>query len=232
MCNFWSGIVTNDGRILWIDSVWSHAKIIKKYGLKDDKLEDREFVKVEISTNKNIYSCKPEIKDFEFMVDEEGTLPEWFRKNREELEELCWKEFRKAYQTDKLFNRDDIRDFIKSLKKINLSNPDGKPKKEWKVFYGETWNDAWNAAWNAAWDATKEASRNATVNATLDAVVNVINDAALMAGMMVVSDLDYPDKEKHEAHAKARMEIWRKGYGLLCDVNGVLYVYAKDVMQG
>jgi hypothetical protein len=30
---------------------------------------------------------------------------------------------------------------------------------------------------------------------------------------------------KHIAHVNARMEVWRKGYGLYCDVNGVLYCY-------
>ena len=32
---------------------------------------------------------------------------------------------------------------------------------------------------------------------------------------------------KHFMHMNSRMEIWRKGYGLLCDVNGILYVYKK-----
>jgi hypothetical protein len=44
---------------------------------------------------------------------------------------------------------------------------------------------------------------------------------------MVVSDINYKGKEKHEAHAKARMEVWKKGYGLYGDINGKLYVYAK-----
>jgi hypothetical protein len=30
---------------------------------------------------------------------------------------------------------------------------------------------------------------------------------------------------KHIKHAEAEMQVWRKGYGLVCDVNGVLYVY-------
>jgi hypothetical protein len=32
---------------------------------------------------------------------------------------------------------------------------------------------------------------------------------------------------KHLLHINARMQVWRKGYGLLCDVNGVLYVYKR-----
>jgi hypothetical protein len=30
---------------------------------------------------------------------------------------------------------------------------------------------------------------------------------------------------KHIKHAEARMDVWRAGYGLRCDVNGKLYVY-------
>jgi len=259
MCNFWSGIVTSDGRVLWKDSVWSHQYIIEQNNLKDDTLEKRQFVKVEIATKKNVYSYKPKMKDFSFMVDEAGTLPRWFTNNRVELEGLCWKEFRKAYKTDKPFNRDDIREFVKSLKEIKCLQPDGKPKKEWKMFYGDTWDAAgdaaWdaagdaarNAAWGAAWDATRNAARNvaedaawyvagdaawdaawyAADDAALYAAGNATRDASLMARLMLVKDLKYKDKQKHEAHVKARMEVWKKGYGLYCDVNGVLYVYAK-----
>jgi len=30
---------------------------------------------------------------------------------------------------------------------------------------------------------------------------------------------------KHLAHARARWEVWERGYGLRCDVNGKLYTY-------
>jgi hypothetical protein len=28
-------------------------------------------------------------------------------------------------------------------------------------------------------------------------------------------------------HARARWDVWQRGFGLLCDVNGVFYVYRK-----
>jgi hypothetical protein len=31
-------------------------------------------------------------------------------------------------------------------------------------------------------------------------------------------------------HAEARMEVWKKGYGLRCDANDKLYVYAKNML--
>ena len=97
-----------------------------------------------------------------------------------------------------------LSEFIyKEIPKTKFFKPDGKPKKEWKMFYGDTWDSARASAWVSAWDFSLEAR------------------------LMVVSDLKYKDKAKHEAHVKARLEVWQKGYGLLCDVDGVLYVYCK-----
>ena len=84
--------------------------------------------------------------------------------------------------------------FMDSIPKTPFFKPDGKPKKEWTIFYDDTWASAW--------------------------------DFALAADFIIVSDLDFKDKAKHQAHVDARIEVWRKGYGLLCDVDGVLYVYA------
>jgi len=187
-----------------------------------------------------------------------------------------------------------VQNFIESLKQINWFKPDGKPKKEWKIFYGDTWGEArrkareathgvmqktawdmihdatWDAtqaaarigAWNAAWNAAKkmatECSKRHSKSVSWDtktgrrrwlgvwsfsdgfirgmtgahdeakaAVENVAYDTALYASMLVVSDLDFPHKTKYIQHARERMEVWEKGYALLCDVDGVLYVYAK-----
>jgi hypothetical protein len=49
--------------------------------------------------------------------------------------------------------------------------------------------------------------------------------AALYARGMIVADLKL--EPKYRTHIKKRMEVWQKGYGLYCDVNGVLYVYSK-----
>ena len=93
-----------------------------------------------------------------------------------------------------------LSDFIyKEIPKTPFFKPDGKPKKEWKIFYGDTRDAALDAAW----------------------------DAALLARFLVVDDLKFKDKEKHLKHVLARWEVWQKGYGLLCDVDGVLYVYCK-----
>jgi hypothetical protein len=184
-----------------------------------------------------------------------------------------------------------LNEFItKEIPNTKFFKPDGKPKKEWKVFYGDTWDAArdaargaardaawgaardaawgaardaargaargaardaaWGAARDAAWDATWSAARDtargaargaardaawgaardaawdAAWGAARDAARGAARDAALYSDYIITADLKFKDKEKHAAHAKARWEVWQKGYGLLCDVDGVLYVYA------
>lgn len=66
---------------------------------------------------------------------------------------------------------------------------------------------AWAAARAAAWDAARAAACTAQVQ-------------------HVCGDLDI--EQEHRDHVDARWEVWLKGYCLLADVNGVLYVYAKE----
>ena len=104
----------------------------------------------------------------------------------------------------------DCEGWVETLKKISWLKPDGKPKKEWILF--ETSNAAWNAAWDAARDAAMDAARYAAWDAALYSTAIVSN---------------WKFAEKHKTHIKKRMEVWQKGYGLLCDVGGKLYVYKK-----
>jgi hypothetical protein len=38
---------------------------------------------------------------------------------------------------------------------------------------------------------------------------------------------DLPLADAHRQHADARWRVWQAGYGLACDVQGVLYVYER-----
>jgi len=82
------------------------------------------------------------------------------------------------------------------------------------------WAAARAAARAAAWDAARAAARAAAWDAARAAARDAAGDAvSILAG----NKLD----KLHREHLRARMEVWRKGYALLCDVDGVLYVYAK-----
>lgn len=140
--------------------------------------------------------------------------------------------------------------FLGELKTIPWLKPDGNPDPDWRIFETRdaAWNAAvdatrgaaWNTVWDAVWDATRGAAWNnepvcsagiraaawdAARNAALDAARGAAWDAALMARILICTGL--PLEQKYIDHAAARMNVWRKGYGLLCDIDGVLYVYKK-----
>ena len=118
-----------------------------------------------------------------------------------------------------------VEQFLHSITKIKwFSN--GRQNKGWKVFdtRDATWRAARDAAMEAAWDAAWDAAGDAARGAACDAAWDASRDAALYAEA-VVSEWKF-DK-KHVAHIKARWNVWQRGYGLLCDVDGILYVYRK-----
>ena len=138
-----------------------------------------------------------------------------------------------------------VEQFLHSITKIKwFSN--GRQNKGWKVFdtwsaargaawdaaSDAAWDAASDAAWDAAWDAASGAARGAAWDAAWDAASgaargaawDAARDAALYAEAAVS---EWKFDKKHVAHIKARWNVWQRGYGLLCDVDGVLYVYRK-----
>ena len=140
---------------------------------------------------------------------------------------------------------DDAEKFIKEeIPNIPYFNPDGKPKKEWRVFPNRAaaLDAALDAAMDAAWDAASDAARDATRDAAWDAAWDAARDSALGAARDATRDAAWDAAlfvaaeyicrgtklaRKHREHARKRMEVWRKGYGLLCDVGGGLFVYER-----
>ena len=96
------------------------------------------------------------------------------------------------------------------------------------------WNVALNAAWYAAWNAASNAARNAALisawdtawDAARDAAWDAAWDAALYAGIVIIC-ADLPIEQKHIDHIRRRWSVWEAGYGVLCDVDGVLYCYRR-----
>jgi hypothetical protein len=119
----------------------------------------------------------------------------------------------------------DVEAFVAELPTIPWMQPQGAPDPSWWVF--ETRDAAWDAAGDAAGDAARVATRVAAGDAAwvapLDAGMDAGMDAALWALVLVCQGL--PLAQHHIDHARARMDVWRRGYGLLGDWDGALYVY-------
>lgn len=136
---------------------------------------------------------------------------------------------------------------------MKFFQPDGNPKDEWELFSGETWGDAcdaarkitysrawnaeWNKAWNAVWDVSPDGKKELILDkirtVAMDAVRDRTNgaaptaewDAALMATYLLSNSWNTENREAHLAYVLERWNVWQKGYGALCDLDGVLYVY-------
>lgn len=76
--------------------------------------------------------------------------------------------------------------------------------------------------------AAKELAEEAIKRAAGDAAGDAVWCATLMAELICMSHLDVPDKEWLIAHAEARWEVWRKGYGLIVDDGDHFYVYCSQ----
>lgn len=99
--------------------------------------------------------------------------------------------------------------------------------------WAELERKATNAGRDQAWDdAIETVSRKA-----LEAMWRVgnvrrynsdfISEAILYARMKYIcAGLEI--QKAHKKHLHRRMSIWRHGYAVLCDMNGVLYCYLKD----
>jgi len=120
----------------------------------------------------------------------------------------------------------DVESFVASIAAVPWFRPQGDPDPAWIVFETRAAardavrGAAWGAAWGVAWAAAGGAAWGAAWRAAGDAA----GAAALLARCLVVGDVLAPE---HLAHARARWDVWQRGYGLYGDVDGGLYVYRE-----
>jgi hypothetical protein len=218
VCKLASFVVTRE-RVLWHPESDSHEQIIEKYGLDDKKKSD--FVRVELVPPNNDY-LKP-LNSWVYQVNQDN-VPSWYNTKESEIatrHELDrWRKKRQWFF--------DAMDFVATIKDTPWYTAKKKPLKAWRVFdtRDAARDAAGNAAGDAAGDAARDAARNAARNAAADAAWNAARDAAwdacLFANLLVLAD---KTDVKYLKYAKQRWAVWKAGYGLLCDVHGVLYVY-------
>jgi len=206
--------------VVWDRDATSHEKLIEKAGLKDDKLENRDFVRIEVTPTK-ITSKKR--SDWKLKVDEEGTLPKWYSSAQKHCESVIWKAWEASLkETLWKLNLGAVNEVVEEIKKIKYLKFQGKLKADWNVSFGNNLS----AARGAAWDAARDAARDAAGGAAGDAAWDAARDARLFAYIKLCASLKTKIDPKHIKHAEERMEVWRRGFGLKCDVNGKLFVYA------
>jgi len=98
MCRYFSCIVTRDLKVHWSKSGPNHEAIIAEAKLDDSKLENRDFVRIEI-TPRNVGAITRDAKDWILTVDEPSTIPKWFEKKQKQAERKCWLAWRESVKT-------------------------------------------------------------------------------------------------------------------------------------
>ena len=64
-----------------------HQPLVEKFKLRDDKLIDRDFVRIEVLALRDWSSAEPE--NWRARIDEKETLPAWFEKHKDNWLDKC-----------------------------------------------------------------------------------------------------------------------------------------------
>ena len=125
MCNFWSCIITRDGKVISNKNNSSHDTLIEKGKLKDDKLIDRDFVRIEV-TPIDIVNKPRDRSAWKLKVDEQKTLPGWYTEKQAANEELIWKAWEKAMKSTlwKL-HLERVAEIVREVKSIKYFSMSG-----------------------------------------------------------------------------------------------------------
>lgn len=133
MCQFYSCIV--DRKLKVYDCVDicedSHEVVIEKYKLNDKKLKNRDIVRLEVNPDYDKLTKRFSQKDWNYKVDEQGTLPAWYVKNEAEIKKLVWKRLRQIYKVYFLFGGeyDELpNDLIILTKDVKIKELKGNQK--------------------------------------------------------------------------------------------------------
>jgi len=247
MCDYYPCILTRDGTVLDLPDTSSHDDIITANKLNDNKLSDRDFIRIEITPNEPIHMLSTKRSDWKLVVDEPHTIPGWYEEDVSSLNERCWNAWENAIQRD-IHSKFDVPKALALLgevKSIRWMQNHEEPLPEWVMFdtrgtarvaARDATRDAFGvaarvAARDAVWDAFRVATRDAVWDAFRVADWVAFRDAVWDAAWDVnfhILTQGIPNLDQvHKDHMEQRMEVWRRGYGCLGDADGKLYVYRR-----
>ena len=247
MCNYYSCILTRDGTVHDSSDSSSHDDIITANNLDDSKLKDRDFIRIEITPINNMDIFSTDRSDWTLTVDEPHTIPGWYEEDMSSLNERCWKAWENAVQRD-IHSKMDVPKMLamfEEIKAIRWMQNREEPLPKWELFDKRSmaidaarntvrdavWDAIWDAVWvaelDAVWVAVWDAVRNAVWVAELDAVRNAAGDAVWDVRLYILTHSIPGIDQVHKDHMEQRMEVWRRGYGCLYDIDGKLYVYRR-----
>lgn len=209
LCKYGYHVTTEPYSWYMWDCECYEAEIGKVYGR-----DDNESVTNRIKLTKKVRHPDWWIGAHKF-VDEDLKNIEWFSQKGRKLKE--WR----------YFKRDN---FVQAWKAVEEATWEivMKPRLVRDEARCVAWRAERQATWKAAREAVKETARMETRQDTWKAAQQITREARQSAELYVICkyicqglNLD----KKYLRHAEDRMEVWKRGYGLHCDINGELYVY-------
>ena len=105
-CQFFSCIITKDFKVHWSKRTMAHEDLLAELKLEDKKLEERDFVKIEIAP-KDVKKVSRNRDDWTFKVDEERTLPNWYDENVVKCQGACWKAWEESVQVNLAIDKEE-----------------------------------------------------------------------------------------------------------------------------
>jgi hypothetical protein len=190
MCRYFSCLVLRDFSVVWDKLQNSHEELILKAGLKDDKLENRDFVRIEV-TPKNMEAPTRNLEDWRYKEDEEATLPEWYCANKPRAQKAVLDALEVSLRTQLVLDGESIE--VKDSYVVAWGNSK-------VVARGNSEVVAWDDSKVDAWDDSKVDARgnskvDARGNSKVDAwdnskiTINSATSVAVCKGKIIVYKL-------------------------------------------
>lgn len=206
MCNFFSFLTDGNRRIYYFDGDQRKNRVTFRDRQEVPSYDSHTSIARFYGLNEDDWS-KGEYNPFtdKLVLDQQNTT--WDEnKVRGMLSDVDWHTI--------CGDLEGARAFLRELREIPWFRPDGTLKDGDGIRVFETKEAAWNAARNAARSAARDAAWDAVWDAALYICVSYVCDGL-------------PIEQGHIDHIRKRMDVWRHGYGVLCDVDGVLYCYER-----
>jgi hypothetical protein len=203
MCNYFSAIVTRDLKVHWSKKTCRHEDIIAELKLADTKLVDRDFVRVEITPN-NKEKLTRNRADWTYKVDEDDTVPAWYKKAEAIIQASIWVNWSESAKTQIVIDSESIEVTDTYLLVQSSSTV---------VARGSSTVEAWDSSTVVArgsstveaWDSSTVVARgSSTVEAWGSSTVEARDSSTVVArGSSTVEAWDYSKVEVKSSNAVA-----------------------------
>ena len=208
----------------------AHEDLLSELRLEDKKLEERDFVKIEIAP-KDVKKVSRNREDWNFKIDEERTLPNWYDENVVKCQAACWKAWQESIEACLAVDKEEKSGkdqlffaYDSSTVRTSGSSTVEASGSATVIAYGSSTVQAYDSATVIAYDsATVKASDSVTVRAYGSATVVAYGSATVIA--YGSAKVEVYGSAKVLAYGSATVELKSDYASVLC--HGKIFVTEK-----